>query len=140
MLFHSSRSSIGAVAAEQSVINSGLSLPDWLTALEIVRRVKPGHSNDSMSERRSELRQSSFSHRCHSTGSRMTGIRWWMDAIRELDSVMMIAAAGSLRSLSPIMQVKATDLRNGGHVEFRRICHQPRVVGRARGKRLMRPS
>lgn len=94
--FHSSRPSIGAVAAEQSVINSGLSHPDWLNALEAVRRAKSDHSNDSRSERRSGLRLSSLCHWCHSTGSRMTGIRWWMGAIRELGSVMMIAAAGSL--------------------------------------------
>ena len=111
VLFHRSRSPIGAVGAEQSVINSGLPLPDWLTALETVRRAKSGQSNDIMSERRPELRLSSLSHWCYSADSRMTAIRWRMGPMRELGSVMIMIAAGSLRSPSSIWQVIATDQR-----------------------------
>ena len=94
---------LGAVAAEPSVTNSELSLPYWLAMLETAHWTKSGHSNDSMSERRSRLRLSSLSHWRHSTGSRINGILWRMGASRELGSVMMIAAAGSLRLPSPIV-------------------------------------
>lgn len=85
---------IGAAAAEVSATSSGLSVPDWLTGLETVLTAKSGYSSDSISERRSGRRLSLLSHQCQSSDSRMTGIRWWMGAIIESDSVMMVAADG----------------------------------------------
>ena len=91
-LFQRSRSCIGEVGAEPDATNSGPSLPARLTALGTFRRVRLGHSPGSIRARRSGLWPSSLSQCPQSSGSRMTGIRWWTGAISELGSVVMIAA------------------------------------------------